>query len=55
MSTINGVGSVDTSLYMQNSAVQGSTQKTADEKEVKESAAREQTGVIYEASSGADK
>ena len=43
---------------MQNSAVQGSTQKTTDEKEVKEvkeSAAKEQTGVIYEASSGADK
>ena len=55
MSTINGVGSVDTSLYMQNSAVQGSTQKTTDEKEVKEPAAKEQAGVIYEASSGTEK
>lgn len=52
MSTINGVGSVDTSLYMQNSAVQGSTQKATDEKEVKGSAAKDdQAGVVYEASS----
>ncbi|MCR5650737.1 MAG: hypothetical protein K6F86_06090 [Lachnospiraceae bacterium] len=39
---------------MQNSTVQGSTQKAADTKEAKEAAAKEQ-GVVYEASSGADK
>ncbi|MBO4374978.1 MAG: hypothetical protein J5829_07705 [Lachnospiraceae bacterium] len=55
MSTINGLGSVDTSLYMQNSAVQGSTQKETDSKEVKENAAENGTGVVYETSSAEDR
>ncbi|MBR5377416.1 MAG: hypothetical protein IK139_09060 [Lachnospiraceae bacterium] len=53
MSTINGLGSVDTSLYMQNSAVQGSTQKTENKEEVKETAAAKE-GVVYEPSKDAE-
>ena len=54
MSTINGIGSVDSSLYMQNSAVQGSTQKATETEEAKETAAKE-SGVVYEASSDTEK
>ncbi len=64
MSTINGLGSVDTSLYMQNSAVQGSTQKATDAEEAKDAAVKETavketaaegSGVVYESTSDTEK